>query len=165
MHMFSYVDDEDHFRGPFDGTQMHYWYLRGYLQPSLNIFVHQGLFGRRTTLQELVEKNGSSNPFFERSENKVDDVKENSDVPEPSTSDSPYPFLMGCSPSSSERLDESTLKELTTNLQLVKSRYNIKHMNRILENFKAMEVNLVLKKGWHLEEFEITAISFDVTTV
>ncbi|KAJ1371932.1 hypothetical protein KIN20_033977 [Parelaphostrongylus tenuis] len=45
---------------------MHYWYLKGYLKPSLTIFVHKRFFGRRTTLGQLIERNGEVNPFDER---------------------------------------------------------------------------------------------------
>ncbi|ETN85807.1 GYF domain protein [Necator americanus] len=65
MPMFSYIDEDDRLRGPFGDVQMHYWYLQAYLRPSLKIFVHYGLFGRPTTLGELMKKNGTSNPFYD----------------------------------------------------------------------------------------------------
>ncbi|CAJ0601302.1 unnamed protein product [Cylicocyclus nassatus] len=65
MPLFSYIDENEQLRGPFEGVQMHYWYLKGYLPSTLHIFVHYGLYGRSTTLEELRERNGDLNPFFE----------------------------------------------------------------------------------------------------
>ncbi|CAJ0601300.1 unnamed protein product [Cylicocyclus nassatus] len=65
MPLFSYIDENEQLRGPFEGVQMHYWYLKKYLPPTLHIFVHYGLYGRSTTLEELRERNGDLNPFFE----------------------------------------------------------------------------------------------------
>ncbi|EYB84601.1 hypothetical protein Y032_0314g2253 [Ancylostoma ceylanicum] len=140
MALFSYIDEENHLRGPFEGVQMHYWYLQGYLQPSLRIFMHQGLFGRPTSLEELMEKNGTSNPFYDTTEStKIEDnpcLKPTSSSP-----NSFYPFLTG---NSSEELDGdklsvATVEECSARLQLVKSKYNIKHMNGVLEKFGATE--------------------------
>ncbi|KAJ1371929.1 hypothetical protein KIN20_033977 [Parelaphostrongylus tenuis] len=63
---YTYIDEMDCLRGPFVDVQMHYWYLKGYLKPSLTIFVHKRFFGRRTTLGQLIERNGEVNPFDER---------------------------------------------------------------------------------------------------
>ncbi|KAL6740059.1 hypothetical protein Aduo_013447 [Ancylostoma duodenale] len=148
MALFSYIDEENHLRGPFEGVQMHYWYLQGYLQPSLRIFVHQGLFGRPTSLEELIKKNGTSNPFYDAAEStKIED----NPCPNP-TSSSPnslYPFLTG---NSSEELDGDNLsvaavEACSARLQLVKSKYSIKHMNGVLEKFGATEKSQCLLCG------------------
>ncbi|CAJ0609224.1 unnamed protein product [Cylicocyclus nassatus] len=65
MPLFSYLDENEHLRGPFEGVQMHYWYQKGYLPSTLHIFVHYGLYGRSNTLEELRKRNGDLNPFLE----------------------------------------------------------------------------------------------------
>ncbi|KAK6748920.1 hypothetical protein RB195_001502 [Necator americanus] len=94
MPMFSYIDEDDRLRGPFGDVQMHYWYLQAYLRPSLKIFVHYGLFGRPTTLGELMKKNGTSNPFYDG----VANVRiEHTVCPKPTTpsTNTFHPFLTG----------------------------------------------------------------------